>query len=82
MEKQIALIRKSDNRVENVIVVDSLQKSHIDQWATAALDVVAVKDSIPYIYGLWDGEQFTAPDNEYLKSIGLLNDEIEETPAE
>jgi hypothetical protein len=43
MEKQIAMVRKSDNRVENVIVVDSLQKSHIDQWATDLLDVVAVK---------------------------------------
>jgi hypothetical protein len=75
MEKQIALVRKSDNRVENVIVVDSLQKSHIDQWATDTLDVVAVKDSIPYLHGIWDGEEFTEPDNEYLKSIGLLNED-------
>lgn len=75
MEKQIALVRKSDNRVENVIVVDSLQKSHIDQWATDAFDVIAVKDSIPYLHGLWDGKKFTEPDNDYLKSIGVLQED-------
>ena len=82
MEKQIALIRKSDNRVENVIVVDSLEKSHIAAWATDALEVIAVKDSIPYLHGLWNGEEFTAPDNQYLKSIGLVADIVEETLAE
>ena len=74
MEKQIALVRKSDQRVDAVIVVDSLEKSHIEQWATDSLDVVAVKNSIPYLHGLWDGKEFTAPDNEYLKSIGLVKD--------
>jgi hypothetical protein len=59
-----------------------LQKSHIDQWATDALDVVAVKNSIPYLHGLWNGEEFTAPDNQYLKSIGLVADIVEETLAE
>ena len=74
MEKQIALIRKSDKRVDNILIVDSLEKSQIEQWATDSLDVVAVKDSIPYLHGLWNGKEFTAPDNDYLKSIGLLTD--------
>lgn len=81
MEKQIALIRKSDKRVDNILIVDSLEKSHIEQWATDSLDVVAVKDSIPYLHGLWDGKEFTAPDNDYLKSIGLVIDP-EDAPVE
>jgi hypothetical protein len=82
MEKQIALVRKSDQRVDNILVVDSLEKSHIAAWATDALDVVAVKDSIPYLHGLWDGTEFHAPDNEHLISIGLMIDAIEETTTE
>ena len=74
MEKQIALVRKSDQRVDGVIVVDSLDKSYIAAWETDALDVIAVKDSIPYLHGLWDGKEFHAPENEYLKSIGLLTE--------
>ena len=81
MEKQIALVRKSDQRVDNILVVDSLEKSHIAAWATDALEVVAVKDSIPYLHGLWDGAEFHSPDNEYLKSIGILIDPIEEDDA-
>jgi hypothetical protein len=79
MEKQIALVAKSDQRVKNIIVVDSLEKSHIAKWATDGLDVVAIDDSIPYLHGLWDGTEFHAPDNDYLKSIGILKDFVEET---
>jgi hypothetical protein len=82
MEKKIALVRKSDQRVDNVFVVDSLEKSHIAAWETDALDVVAVKDSIPYVHGLWDGEEFHAPENEYLISIGLLVDRVVEEIVE
>lgn len=74
MEKKIALIRKSDQRVDGIIVVDSLEKSHIEQWATDVLDVVPVKDSIAYVHGLWDGKEFHAPENEYLISIGLVKE--------
>ena len=79
MEKQIALINKTNQRVISVLVVDSLDKSHIGQWATDKVDVVAVKDSTPYVNGLWDGKEFTPPDNEYLKSIGLVSDQITES---
>jgi hypothetical protein len=82
MEKQIALVRKSDQRVESILVVDSLEKSQITKWETDALDVIAVKDSIPYVHGLWDGTEFHTPDNEYLKSVGLITEPTEETPAE
>jgi|LakMenEpi03Aug12_release.lakeMendotaPanAssembly.Ray.scaffolds.fasta_scaffold3301078_1 hypothetical protein len=78
MEKHIALVNKTNQRVTSVLVVDSLDKSHIDQWATDELDVIAVKDSTPYVNGLWDGEEFTPPDNEYLISIGL----VQENPTE
>jgi hypothetical protein len=77
MEKQIALINKSNQRVISVIVVDSLDKSHIEQWATNELDVVAVENSTPYVHGIWDGKEFYIPDNEYLKSIGLLKEDEE-----
>jgi hypothetical protein len=80
MEKKIALVRKSDNRVQNILVVDSLEKSYIAAWETDAIDVIAIKDSTPYVHGLWDGEEFHAPENEYLKSIGLVTETIEEEP--
>lgn len=70
MEKQIALIRKSDNRVVNVLVVESLDKENIRAFATDELDVVAVGKSIPYINGLWDGKEFIPPTIDYLVEIG------------
>ena len=82
MEKQIALVNKTTKRVVNVLIVDTLDKLHIDQWATDELDVVAVKDSIPYVNGLWDGKEFTPPDNEYLKEIGLMSAINQELKAE
>ena len=69
MEKQIALVCKAHNRVMNVLVVYSLDKSHIEQWKTDELDVVAVGESIPYINGLWDGKEFIAPSIDYLVEI-------------
>ena len=70
MEKQIALVNKTNQRVISVLVVDSLDKSHINQWATDELDVVAVDKSIPYIYGLWDGKEFIPPSIDYLVETG------------
>jgi hypothetical protein len=82
MEKQIALINKTNQRVINIIIVDSLDKSHIEQWATNEIDVVAVTDSIAYVHGLWDGKEFHAPDIEYLKSIGLVKEKEKVTAEE
>jgi|LakMenE18May11ns_1017448.scaffolds.fasta_scaffold6454483_1 hypothetical protein len=77
MEKQIALVKKSDNRVQNILVVDSLDKNYIKQFETHECDVIPVKDSTPYVHGLWDGKVFSTPDNDYLKSIGLVKDVVE-----
>lgn len=78
MEKLIALVRKSDNRVDNVLVVDSIEKSYIQAWATDELDVIPVKDSSAYVHGLWDGKKFIEPDNDYLISIGLVSESVDE----
>ena len=75
MEKQIALVNKTNKRVLNVLIVDNLDKDYIDQFATDDCDVVAVKDSTPYVNGLWNGKEFTPPDNKYLISIGLVQEE-------
>lgn len=72
MEKQIALVNKITKRVKNVLVIDSLDKEYIKNWATDELEVVPVKNSIPYVNGLWDGKQFTQPSDEYLIEIGLI----------
>lgn len=72
MEHKIALTKKSDQRVQSVIVVYSLEDLHIQQWATEDVDVVLVTDSVPYINGLWDGTNFHSPETEYLISIGVI----------
>jgi len=74
MEKQIALVSKADKRVLNVLVVDNLDKDYIAEFATAECDVVVVKDTIPYLNGLWDGKKFEPPTNDYLQSIGLISE--------
>ena len=73
MEKHIALINKTTKRVVNVLIVDSIDKDYIKQFATDELDAIAVKDSTPYINGLWDGKEFSEPTNDYLIEIGLVN---------
>ena len=78
MEKQIALVSKTDKRVINVLIVDSLDKSYIQQWATNEIDVVAVKDSTPHVNGLFDGKEFFPPTEEYLIEIGLITLPTEE----
>jgi hypothetical protein len=72
MEKQIALINKTTKRVVNVLIVDSIDKDYIKQFSTDELDVVVVKDSIPHIYGLWNGKEFSEPTESYLIEIGLI----------
>lgn len=77
MEKQIALINKQTKRVENVLVVDSLDKDKIKAFETESCDVVAIKDSVAHINGLWDGKEFIPPTVEYLIEIGLVQPIIE-----
>jgi hypothetical protein len=79
MEKQIALVNKITNRVENILVVDSLDEDKIQPFATVECNVVPVTTSIPYVNGLWNGTEFTAPTTEYLIEIGLVSKIIETT---
>jgi len=79
MEKQIALVNKITNRVENILVVDSLDEDKIQPFATTECNVVPVTTSIPYLHGLWNGTEFTAPTTEYLIEIGLVSKIIETT---
>jgi hypothetical protein len=72
MEKEIALIDKATNRVKNILVVESHDDEHIQQWATDSLLVVPVIDSQAFLHGIYDGTTFATPENEYLISMGLL----------
>ena len=80
MEKQIALIDKATNRVKNVLVVESLDNDHIQAWANETTLVIPITDSPAYVHGIFDGTTFTAPDNQYLIEIGVLQptDETQE----
>jgi hypothetical protein len=77
MEKQIALVNKTNQRVISVLVVDSLDEDRIQPFATTECNVVPVTTSIPYVNGLWDGTNFIPPTNDYLIEIGLVSEEIE-----
>ena len=77
MEKHIALINKSTDRVENVLVVGSLEPDFIKAWETDQVKVVPVTDSIPYVYGLWTNLKFEPPTSEYLIEIGMVQPEPE-----
>jgi hypothetical protein len=81
MEKQIALVNKTTNRVENIIVVDSFDSAQ--DWATSTLNAIPVEDGkVPYLNGLYDGTEFTEPTSDYLIEIGLLTPIDEEAQAE
>jgi len=71
MEKQIALVNKTTKRVVNVLIVDTLDKDKNKSWETDELEVIAVKGNNAYLNGLWDGENFIAPTNDYLIEIGI-----------
>jgi hypothetical protein len=75
MEKQIALVNKITKRVENVIVVNSLSKDELKSWTTDSLDAIPVTTGLVYVHGLYDGENFNPPTNEYLIEIGLISEE-------
>jgi hypothetical protein len=81
MEKQIALVNKTTNRVENIIVVDSFDNAQ--DWSTSNLDAIPVENGkVSYVNGLWNGTEFIEPTNDYLIEIGLLNPIDEEEQAE
>jgi hypothetical protein len=79
MEKQIALIDKTNNRVKNVLVVETLDNDFIQAWANETTLVVPVTDTPAYVYGIFDGTTFAAPDEAYLIEIGVLQPSEEPT---
>lgn len=81
MENKIALVNKLDKRVKNILIVDSLDENEIKMFETDEIEVIPVKNSIPYLYGLWDGKKFIEPDNDYLLSIGIVSNQ-DNTEAE
>jgi hypothetical protein len=71
MENRVALVNKETKRVENIILVASFDDA--PNWATDKVDAVPVQDGqVVYIYGVYDGEKFEEPTNEYLISIGVV----------
>jgi hypothetical protein len=80
MEKHLALVNKETNRVENVLIVDSLDKDKIKAWETDLVKVIPIKDSIPFVFGLWNGETFEPPSIEYLIEIGVVQHKPEPEP--
>jgi len=78
MENKVALVNKSTNRVENIIIVSSLDDA--PNWETNTFSAIPVQENqTAYVYGIWNGNDFQIPENEYLISIGILN---LETPEE
>lgn len=70
MELQVALVNKTNNRVDNIIIV----ANHDDapMWETDTHAAIPVTENhVCYLHGLWDGADFIEPDNEYLVSIGV-----------
>lgn len=72
MEKKVALIRKSDNRIENIILVADFR--NIEQYATDSLNAVKIEENqTAYINGVYENGEFYEPTNEYLIEIGLVD---------
>ena len=71
MEKLAALVNKESKRVESVIVLSN--ESDIDHFANDKLDAILVPQSqSAFVYGIYDGEEFFAPEDDYLIQLGLV----------
>lgn len=80
MEQHYVFLK--DNRVANIAVFASQDEALADAVAHehGFDDAIWVGETIPAMYSTYDGTTFTAPTNEYLISIGILNPSTE-TPA-
>ena len=72
-----------DNRVANIAVFASQDEALADAVAQehGFDDAVWVGENAPAMWSTYDGTTFTAPTDEYLISIGIMNPPAEETPA-
>lgn len=77
MEQHYVFLK--DNRVANIAVFASQDEALADAVAHehGFDDAIWVGETIPAMYSTYDGTTFTAPTNEYLISIGILNPSTE-----
>ncbi len=78
MEQHYVFIK--NNRVENIAVFASQDKTLADRVAQEQGfdDAVWVGEDRPAMWSTYDGTTFTAPTDEYLVSIGIMNPPVEE----
>lgn len=81
MELHYAFLK--NNRVEQVAVFTSQDEALADAVAQehGFDDAVWVGEDKPVMWSTYDGTTFTAPTDEYLISIGIMQPPVEETPA-
>ena len=81
MEQHYVFLK--DNRVANIAVFASQDEALADAVAQehGFDDAVWVGENAPAMWSTYDGTTFTAPTDEYLISIGIMNPPAEETPA-
>jgi hypothetical protein len=78
MEQHYVFLK--NNRVENIAVFGSKDEGLADRVAQEQGfdDAVWVGEDKPAMWSTYDGTTFTAPTNEYLISIGIMNPVVEE----
>jgi len=79
MEQHYVFLK--DNRVANIAVFASQDEVLADAVAHehGFDDAVWVGETIPTMWSTYDGTTFTAPTDEYLISIGIMNPPVEES---
>jgi hypothetical protein len=82
MEQHYVFIK--NNRVVNVAVFATKNEELADRVAQEQGfdDAVWVGEDKPAMWSTYDGTTFTAPTDEYLISIGIMNLVVEEAPVE
>lgn len=82
MEQHYVFLK--NNRVANIGVFASQDETLADAVAieNGFDDAVWVGETIPAMWSTYDGTTFTAPTDEYLISIGIMNPVVEEQPTE
>lgn len=82
MEKYYVFLK--DNRVAQIAVFASQDEELADRIAQEQGydDAVWVGEDKPAMFSFYDGTTFTAPTDEYLISIGIMQELIEEEATE
>jgi hypothetical protein len=82
MEQHYVFLK--DNRVQQVAVFASQDEALADAVAIehGFDDAVWVGADAPAMWSTYDGTTFTAPTDEYLISIGIMNPPVVEEPTE